>query len=46
MDILVRQYCTVDSNRCNIQPIVVYEDSLLEKNQILKDNQGRAAIYR
>lgn len=43
---MARQYSTINRNHCKLQAIVVYEDSLLEKDQILKDNQGRAAIYR
>jgi len=43
---LTPRYSTVCNNSGNIQPIVVYDNSLTEKAQILKDNQGRAAIYR
>jgi len=43
---LTSRYSTVWNNSGNILPIVVYDNSLIEKAQILKDNQGRAAIYR
>lgn len=43
---MTSRYSTVCNNSGNIQPIVVYDNSLIEKAQILKDNQGRAAIYR
>lgn len=60
MNIGRRWYSTIGSNSGNIQPIVVYNNSLLsfdpgpdpwvwtegEKAKILKDNLGRAAIYR
>lgn len=46
INIRTRRFSTVGSNSGNIQPILVYENSLIEKAQILKDNQGKAAIYR
>lgn len=46
LNIWTRRYSTASSNNGNIQPIVVYENSLIYKAQILKDNQGKAAIYR
>lgn len=46
MNIWTRPYSTVSNNSEIIQPILVYGNSLIEKAQILKDNQGKAAIYR
>nr|ATI20189.1 GIY-YIG endonuclease [Juglanconis oblonga]ATI20352.1 GIY-YIG endonuclease [Juglanconis oblonga] len=42
----MRRYSTVGFNSGNIQPIVIYDNAHTEKAQILKDNQGKAAIYR
>lgn len=46
INISLQRYSTVGNNSGNIQPIVVYEDSLNDKAKILKDNLGIAAIYR
>lgn len=46
LNIWTRRYSITSSNNGNIQPIVVYENSHIYKAQILKDNQGKAAIYR
>jgi len=30
----------------NLKPVVVYSNCLEDKNRILSDNKGKAAIYR
>jgi len=42
----IRPYSTKSEDNSSIKPLVIYSNSLIEKDRILSENKDKSAIYR